>query len=431
MQESSSKPTVGVLTTFYSFDKAYSLVSVVEAQLQALVKHGYHTVLYTHDNFTDDALVPAGVEIRKVVPRFHFIDYSQDQAVDENFQGFVDLIVDMLRDTTKDIDVIFQHDLLFQGWFLPFAAAIHKFAEETDIRWFHWIHSVPNSLPEGVGYPQNCRYRLPRNSTLVYLNNFHMVRAAESYGLFPKDVRVVYNPVDPRLYWKAEPVVQQAIEQYDLLSADIMMTYPVSTPRMMSGKRLDIVMEIFAALKKQGKSVRLVVCNAHANAENEKKLIERAHMKAAQLGLNGNDLIFTSLLGKDYELGVSRKAVSEFFQLSNVFIFPSQSENCPLILLEAMLAKNLLILNHDVGSMRELAGENALYFKFGSIETDVGYSSRENYMSDVAKIINAELSINRPLNGSRRLLKQFNYDKIFTEQIEPLIGTKLLKPHVS
>ena len=67
---------VGILTTFYDFDRAYSLVSVVEEQLLMLKEGGHQPILFVHDNFNADSEVPEGIEIRKVVPRFTLVDYS-------------------------------------------------------------------------------------------------------------------------------------------------------------------------------------------------------------------------------------------------------------------------------------------------------------------------------------------------------------------
>jgi hypothetical protein len=191
---------IGVLTTFYEFNPSYSLCSVVESQLKSLVENGYDTVLFVHDNFKSDDKVPKGVEIRKIVPRFNLIDYSAHQEVSTDLETQANEAYEAIKENTKDIDVIFAHDLVFQGWFLPYCMAIHKLANESNIKWFHWVHSVPNGMPSGTKYPHNLRYQLPKNSKLVYLNNYHIVKAAEAYGLFPKDVRIVYNPVDPRLF---------------------------------------------------------------------------------------------------------------------------------------------------------------------------------------------------------------------------------------
>ena len=169
-----TKPRIGVLTTFYSFDNSYSLCSVVESQLISLVKYGYETTLYVHDNFKDDDKVPAGVHIKKTVPRFLLEDYTAHQEVNGAFQVQVDTAYNAFK--TIDEDIVIEHDLLLQGWFLPYCVALHKLAAESKIKWFHWIHSVPNMMPKGLEYPHNLRYKLPKNSKLVYLNNLNMVR---------------------------------------------------------------------------------------------------------------------------------------------------------------------------------------------------------------------------------------------------------------
>lgn len=412
---------IGVLTTFYNFDPAYSLCSVVQSQLFSLVSHGYETVLFVHDNFKDDEKVPKGVEIRKVVPRFLLVDYSDHHEPNTDLEEQADEAYKALKEHTKDIDVVFEHDFIFQGWFLPYCMAVHKLAKESKIKWFHWTHSVPSSKPSGVAYPHALRYELPANSKLVYLNNYHIVRAAEAYGLYPKDVRVVYNPLDPRLFNSLHPLVSRLIEKYGILSADLIQVYPLSTTRMMDGKQLGIVIDIFSELKKLGKSVRLIVCNAHANDKREKQVIANALSYASQKELSRNELIFTSLEGQEYELGVPREVVSQLFQLSNLFIFPSISENCSLVLLEAMLSKCLLILNENVGAMREFAKENALYFKFGSYEETITYQDKQHFMADVAKIIISEFQNNRALKASTDIRKNYNTDVIFERQILPLL----------
>lgn len=415
---------VACLTTFYNWDEAYSLVSVVEAQLEALVKYGYKPILYVLNIFKDDAKVPKGVEIRKIVPQTLLADYSSYQEVNADFNEQVQKIYDALKEHTKDVDVIFEHDLIFQGWFLPHCVAIHRLATETKIKWFHWIHSAPSPRPVDLKFPHNLRFKLPENSKLVYLNNRHLIRVAEMYGIFPKDVRIVYNAVDPRLFWDLHPLVKDLIDKYDLLSADYIDIYPLSTTRMIEGKQLLTVIDVIASLKKMGKRVCLIVCNAHANDKREKSIISNTISYANQRGLNANDLVFTSLENAPtYELGVPREVVSQLFHLSNLFIFPSNSENCSLVLMEAMLSKNLLVLNdNSFLPFREFAKENALYFNFGSHVDKVNYDNRDAFMMDVAKIVDSEFKTNRALKAAMDARKSFNFDNLFKGQIEPIIN---------
>lgn len=413
--EDKKKPVIGILTTFYDFNSAYSLTSVVENQLISLVKNNYKTVLFVHDNFRDDNKVPEGVELRKVVPRFLLRDYSSHQDTGKDLEEQAEKAYKAIKEHTQDVDIILEHDLIFQGWFLPYCMAIHRLAEESSIKWFHWIHSNPSGRPD-VKYPHSLRYTLPKNSKIVYLNNSFLINVAENYGVFPKDVRIVYNALDVRSFYQYHPLVAKLINKYSLLDADLIQTYPVSTPRMVDGKQLKVVIDIFSYLKKIGKSVRLLVANAHANDKREKQIIGEVISHAVEKGLHQGEVIFTSLEDiPDYEVGVPREVVSQLFQLSNLFIFPSISENCSLILLEAMLAGNLLILNSSVPQMKEFGQENALYFRFGSSIDSVNYNNgKDNFMSDVAKIIVSEFETNKPLKARNYVRKNFNYDKMFT-----------------
>ena len=412
--------TVGILTTFSEFNSAYSLCSVVESQIVSLKKHGYEPVLFVLENFSGEA--PHGVEMRKVVPQFKLVDYVS-QTPEPELQEQADRAYEALKEHASDIDVMIEHDLIFQGWFMPYCIAIHRLAEETNMKWLHWIHSVPN--PGTFKWPHSLRHTLPKNSKLVYLNNHGIVRAAESFSAWPKDVRVVWNSVDPRLFWNLHPLTTQLIDKYGLLEADFIQTYPLSTTRMVGGKGIHQLIEVFGALKRNGKSVRLVVCNAHANADNEKRVIKETKEFARERGLSDNEVIFTSLEGLEYELGVPREVVSQLFQLSNLFIFPTTSENCSLILLEAMLSKNLLVLNEDVPQLREFGKENALYFRFGGLDNRTEYADGfPKYANDVARIIISEFSINRPLRAQVDARKHHNFDWILTNQIAPILHEK-------
>ena len=411
--------TIGILTPFFSFDDSYSLVSVVRDQLLMNVRAGYKTVLFVLPSFKDDDKVPAGVEIRKVVPQIITEPY-RNFGVSPDFEKDKKVIKEALEEHLKDIDVIIEHDMIFQEHFTAYAAAIHE-VNLPNAKWLHWIHSAPSPRPQ-VEYPHSCRYTLPKgNHKLVYLNHTNKIQVlAEMYSAWPKDVRTVPNSLDPRTFWDLHPFVSELIDKYDLLAADIISIYPLSTPRMVSGKGLDKVIRIHACLKKQGQKTKLIVANAHANGEREKEAIKDLLNSANSYGLTAQELIFTSMEKKELESGIPRKAVSDLFRLSNVFIFPTKSENCSLILLEAMLSGNLIILNDDVQALREFALGNALYFRFGGLDdTTFNINNEDNYYNDIAKIILSELSTNKALLAKKQVMQNHNLNIIF-KQIERL-----------
>jgi hypothetical protein len=418
------KIKTGILTTFSNFSPAFSLCSVTQQLLIALVKYGYEPVLFVLENFEDDEKVPKGVEIRKVLPKLILEPYTKGDL--KNFEADVNKAKKAMEENMKDIDVCLTQDIIFINSYLPYNEAMRRGIEEglSHIKWLHWIHSAPSLRPTMDGSPYDNLFTLPKNSRLIYLNYTDVVRAAEMFGIFPKDVRTIFNMMDIRELYDFDPITRELIEQYDLMSADYIDVYPLSTTRMNdNGKQLSKVIWIMSYIKKMGNSIRIIVPNAHANAQEQKEEIEQMYRFAADCGVERRELIFTSLHNAPkYEQGVPRKVVTDLFQLSNLFIFPSVSEASPLILKEAMASKCLLILNYSFPAMRDFAGENALYFRFGSLVDRPQYPlGQDKYLEDVAKLIISEMNQNKSLKANTKLRKEFNVDYIAKHQLIPAI----------
>jgi len=415
--------TIGFVTAHYNWNTSYSITSVLHDQLVANVKNGYRTILFVLPSFEDDSHVPAGVEIRKVIPQLYLEAYKNLQYP-ETHKDDVKKVVEALVQHGSECDIFVTHDLHFIDTFTPYCAAIHYLCETKQIKgkWLLWTHSAPSGqINVSKESPHRFRYQLPLGAKLVYLNNYHALDLAEMYNTTLSEVRVVPNSVDPRTFMNLHPLVYDLINKYDLLSADYMGIYPLSSTRMVDGKQIQKAVKVMSKLKERGHVVRYIICNAHANADHEKYTIQKLQESFMGFGLSPSEVIFTSLEQvPEYEHGVPREVVSQLFQLSNVFVFPTISENCSLILLEAMMSKNILVLNDDARMLREFAQENALYFKFSSREYKTSYDDEENYYLDIAKIIENQMLINKPLRAQRSLLKLNNIDYVFKTYIEPL-----------
>ena len=416
------KLTIGIFTTFYSWDIAYSLVSVVRDQLVMNISHGYKTVLFVLPSFKDDDKVPHGVEIRKVVPQLILEKYKGLNQPSE-FKDEVKEVVSVLVQHASDIDIMIAHDIHFIDTYLPYCGAVHEVCQYDLIKakWLLWTHSAPSIRDIQDNNIHNLSFQKPRNAKLIYLNNYHPLHLAEMYGTWLSEVRIVHNSVDPTTFWNLDPFVVNLINKYDLPSADYMGIYPLSSTRMVDGKQVQKAVKVFSKLKARGHKVKYVITNAHANAEREKSAIKDLQVLFNSYGLSSSEVIFTSLEeSPKYESGVSREIVSQLFQLSNLFVFPTISENCSLVLLEAMLSKNLLVLNANVPQLREFGGDNALYMEFGGKDQRVNYDNEDKYYEDWAAIIENKMKQQTALLGQRDLLRNYNLNHIFKHSIEPL-----------
>lgn len=420
------KLQIGILTTFSDFATSYSLVSVVRNQLEMLVRNGYPTVLFTLPHFKDDALVPEGVEIRKIVPQFilePYGSYDLNGKVPETFETDVLKAKTVFEENMQDINIMLTHDIFFINSFVIYNKACREAMKDKlkGVRWFNWMHSGPSLRPANIPYPHDLRYSVPPNSKMIYLNNTDVLRMAEMYGGTLGDFRVVNNPMDLPEFLNFHPLTKKIYNDFKLYEADIIQTYPVSTPRMESNKQISKVIKIFGNLKKQGRKVRLIVPNAHANAQPEKDAIENTLKLAEGEGLTREEVIFTSLVDvPKWEHGATHEVVSNLFLLSNLFIFPSVSENCPLILLEAAACKNLLVLNESFPAFKDFFGGDALYFEFGSAVKNIKYDNESKYYFEVAMIILGELNKDKPMRAFNQLKQKFNLDYIFRNQLEIL-----------
>lgn len=411
---------IGVLTTFSSLSPEYSLAGVVLQQLQMLVKYGYKPVLFVLNIFNDE--VPEGVEVRKIVPQLKLEPYSAQNA--ENLEEDVAKVLPAFEENMQDIDVMLTHDIIFINSFLPYNVAMRRGIDGqlSHIRWLHWMHSAPSFRNLDNSVWDNL-YTLPANSKLVYMNHTDVIRAAEMYHTLPKDVRVVFNPMDIRELYKFSDLTKEIIETNDLMNFEFICVYPLSTTRMdKGGKQLSKVIWIISELKKKGRSVCLVVPNAHANADKEKKAIEDMYQYAYTKGLERRELVFTSFISPpEHELGVPHTVVSDLFLLGNLFIFPSVSENCPLILLEAMAGKNILVLNQSFPALKDFGQENAMYFHFGSLVDNPTIQMEDKYYADIATLILSEYGQNKAIKAQTRLRRDFNIDVIWKRQLQPAI----------
>lgn len=400
---------IGIFTTFYKIDPGYSLCAVVLDQLLALTSHGYTPVLFVLPMFKDEAMVPKGVEIRKIVPQLILEPYKE-LNYPEHYREDVEKAKLLFEKNLQDITHLICHDIFFIDTYLPYNIALRE--SNLNCKFFAWTHSAPSTRPVLDGNPHANRYTLPPRTKLVYLNHDKVTNIAEMYGAWNKDVRVVHNSRDPRTFWNLDPFVTELMNRYALLERDIISIYPLSTPRMVSGKGLDKVIRIHGKLKQLGYKTCLIVPNAHANASPEQRSISELRTWAAEQGIENHELIFTSQEKEENRLGVSPEIVSGLFRISNVFIFPTVSENSSLVLLEAMLSANLLVLNETVGTLREHAGDHALYMDFSYREPK---EKNETYYLDLAKIIASQFENDKALQVKRRAFQKFNYDAIYKE----------------
>lgn len=414
---------IGVFTVFDSIDPQYSIANLTIDQLKLLLKYNYKPTLFVVEGFKDFDAIPKGVEVKTVVPRLILTDYQLNIPKKPNFDHQVDVLTSILSEYFKEYNVIITQDVVFQTWFLPHNQAIRNIAEKhPHIKWLHWMHSAPTIRPKNLKYPHTLRFSGIPNSIYVAMNRTDIELYAQQYNVPTGNVRVVYNCRDIYKFFDMHPFSIKLIEKYKLLDTDVLVIYPT---RMTSGKNPDIAIHLVAKIN-ETKNAKIVFCNSYSNAKEEKDYMELLRRQAEGWGLPRDHLIFTSEEDKKWELGVPSKVVRDLMWISNLFFLPSKSEGCSLILLEAALTKNLIVLNKTLPSLKEFGEADALYIDCPSIRagklTNVQYHpNRDAHLKEWAGIIINHLEQDRSLNMFRRIRQKFNPDWIMRNQLEPLL----------
>lgn len=410
-----------IYTNFSSYFQAYSLNIVVERQIKMLVENGYNPKVTVMEGFK-----PQGEYARPEVSLYYLprvaCHNEWDRDTPDIFLKDVSDIKEKLREPLKGVDVVFTHDLFFQAALSKFDEAARQLAREEypNIRWLHWVHSCVAS-----------RRREPfPNSFVIYPNEYDRPRVARGFGFEEDDVKCVPHPIDVCSFFDMNPISEKIIKENDILSADVICTYPLRLDR---GKQPEVCIKVLGQLKKLGKSVKLIIMDFHSTGGDKKVYREELKQIGIDKGLSSSELIFVSEQDKAVELESPRTMVKDFMCISNVFILPSRSETFSLVAQEAMICGNFPILNFDFPPIRSIYGDKPLYRKFSSnIDvqtgldgvTDTKYGNEDNYFKDIAGYICYELEHDKIMSLRTKIRKEQNLKAIFKKYLEPLLYYK-------
>lgn len=407
---------VAILTDFASRNPVYSLTHVVDSQVQMLLRYGHEPVVFVREDFSDPGAYP---EMSRVVPAFIPQDYASESAISNEHQIIAHRLAEILPMALAGFDVVFTHDWIHTAFKLPLAIALRECAKQArHIPFFHWIHSRPAG---NVKTQQYCDWwdihRYGPNHKIVGLNHADKILVADAFRGNESDIRVIPNIKDIRVLHRWGQAAWDFVDVYPgLMQAGFVQIYPAAWDRL-SDKGIKHLIGVFAAIKRRGWQVSLVIANGWTGLR-EREDINRYKALAQRVGLVPDcDVIFTSD-HPSFENGVPHDTLMDLMICGNLFIFPSRAECDPLIAAEAVaMGGALLVLNRSLPVMQEIGRNTALYFDFGSNDRQYDCSGDYQWMAD--KIIAAFLGTNHARTLVRRSL---NMDTIYERFYAPILA---------
>jgi len=359
---------VVILTSLGDFNPAYSLVTCILDQARALHLAGKRVSVFVNKgcNRTQLPPLPPEIEIRDVMPAHSL---KEDVVHEKTYTDTLTALVTHLRYFGSA--AVITHDFVFQSWFVTYAKVMHEISKQlgAQFRFYHVMHSSVGSPPRDPEI-RKLRATIPTGHQMLALSEADLPYLTKYYGATMDRFYVVPNIRDPRLLLNLSAEACEIVDKTQLHLASIAQVYPLSAPRM-SAKGLQHVIRLFAKLQQETDSsaqLRLVVVDAHANGIEGKK--QKASMQALAVaeGLHDGVLWFSSdIVPKKAASGLSANDVQGLMRLANLFAFPSVSEAGSLVLQEATLAGNLVVLNASLPCLLEqYRGAHVLAHPWGS-----------------------------------------------------------------
>lgn len=410
---------VAILTNMLEFLPGYSLTGIIKDQVRMLRDHGHEVDLFVSERYHGEEFKDA--TLKPLIPGTVLKDYVSKNDLTDTHKVVIDKTAAVLMKELNDVPIVFTHDFVFTGWFLPFGQACKKIGRLMgDTRWLHWLHSIPTS---GRDF-WRIREFGPSHK-LVFPNETDRLRVAEQYHGVIDDVRVIPHIKDLRSFFEFDEETQNFIKEYPgLMQNEIVQVYPASVDRL-EAKRVREVIMLFSKIKKMGMSVFLVIANQWTTTRAQAQSVDHYKNIARRNGLReGDDFVFTS----DYKqgmwtVGVPQRNLREMMMCANLFIFPTREESFGLVLPEAALASGALcVLNKSLTMQLEVSGFSTLYFDFGSYHMNVEHQQEGQYLTDVAKIIIGRMRQNETLVTRTFMRRKYNWDNLYNSYYAPIMA---------
>lgn len=451
---------VCIFTTFYDADQGYSLVHCVEDQLRMFLDNDYKIKVLVDEAFK----IPERKYWKHPNLSYGYlpaVSRSNEGQLPDDWKEQVDKMYLALKDELRDYKVVIPHDVMLQPAHLIFNVASRRLAEEVDLRWLHWSHSPTQpalmcNIPE---VSQIISRKFP-NSFMCYPNDWDRKRVAMNYGVEIDEVKAVHHPSDfcqllfgdeinlegydltdenkaklDRQVNYANRLSRELIEEYDILSADVISVYPCRLDR---GKQPEFNIKTMAQIKSTGRSVRMIIFDFHSTGGDKVFYREELKRIGKEWGLTDRELIFISEWRPETNYNVPRQMIMNLKKIADFHMHSSNTETYSLVVQESMIARNFCVLNFQMPVMQDIYGnKNCLYEPFGSSvdimtgengNTTLTIHDEKTHFLNLAMKVIYFIETNPVINQWRFIRQKRSINYIFKNELEPLLSfTKLGK----
>ncbi len=329
-------------------------------------------------------------------------------AVPNAFPQAVKQVERELKKALKGVDVCMVHNVMTMHFNLVATAALANImADGGKTRFIAWCH---DSTFADASYRRHQREEYPWSllkqalpgCRYSVISKQRQKEFSRLFGIPRTHLPVFPDGVSVTSLLGLTPQVRAFYREEKIFDKDIVAITPT---RIVRRKNLETGIEIVAAMKAMGKSVRWMITgapdphNADANVYYRELVMQRK-----KLGIE-KEVVF---LCERFKERIGRESLRSLMAISDMLMFPSKKEGFGIPVLEAGLADLILVLS-DIPALREIAGPDAVY-----IPRD--YNPRA-----IAKLAWSAFRKSPNLQFRKRILRDYSWPAVFVKKILPAI----------
>jgi len=323
-------------------------------------------------------------------------------------------IIERLSTELVELDVVIVHNALTLHFNLPLTAALWSLADGNRPRIISWVHDISWLNPiyrpwMHDGEPWDLLRRQHPNITSIFVSTPRLEEWRELTGADLDATHVIPNGIDAGTLLHLGPRARELVSRFGLLRTDVVMLAPV---RITKRKNLEWAIDAAAGVRATGRSVQLLITGP-PGPHNPRSLEYVADLKRQTERLELTEsvrFLFEESGGPSGEYAVDAPTLSDLYMLSDVVILPSASEGFGLPLAEAAIFRVPVVCT-DLPAFREVAPEGATF-----VPTTGGSPA---FTTAVLTAIDSP-----PARLRRHVLGALAWDRIISEQIEPLLTSR-------
>jgi mannosylglucosylglycerate synthase len=395
---------------------------------------GVEAVIAAHVQVMDAAGYPLAViagrgEARAFPPTVKFISIPEvdsqnpeilklsraleEGSIPDGFEEMTNRLTHLLKPVVSEYDNLIIHNVFTKHFNLPLTAALYRLLDEGHIhKMIAWCHdftwtSLSSRSKVHPGYPWDMLRTRRADVTYVVVSQQRQQALADLFNCATNEIQVIYNGVDPNEILGLSEEGRALIERLKLMENDLNLIMPVRVTR---AKNIEYALELVKALKASGKRVKMILTgppDPHDSKSMEYYNVLRT--LRSQLGVEEEmRFVFESGPEPDVPYYINMQVVGELLRASDLVFIPSHREGFAMPVLEAGLA-GIPVVCTQVPSAVEIGRQDVLIF------------DPDQEAATLSDVILNRLEHDAAYRLRRRVRKQYTWEAIFQEHIQPLL----------